>query len=212
MCLSISTEVYIHYTVASLYGSYTAFGDWCLSAFCFFEFEETMMGMRRWTWTTSASFFLVLVLVVSLGVGGSAASLRRSSSGSGLVLNPVGDDGGLGVGSGGGGEKNDTLALPLALVSQTRVAVLYDSHTLSFLLSIFFPPSSLPLSFSPYISLLPPMTDQTPFSIPISEPLPPLPLPHRPPTPTFTLSPAPVSPSPSPTTVTLSPKTLRSYA
>lgn len=63
------------------------------------------------------------------------------------MLNPIGDDSGVGVGSGGGGEENDTLALPLALVSQTRVAVLYDSHTLSFLLSIFFPPSLFPSTF-----------------------------------------------------------------
>lgn len=62
------------------------------------------------------------------------------------MLNPVGDDGGVGVGSKGGGEEDDTLALPLALVSQTRVAVLYV-----FLISPFLPPSSLLLSFSPNI-------------------------------------------------------------
>ena len=100
------------------------------------------MGMRRWTWTTSASFFLGLVLVVSLGVGGSATSLRRSSSGSELVLNPVGNGGVVGIGSGGRGEENDTLALPLALVSQTTVAVLYDSYPL--LSSLSLPPSLFP--------------------------------------------------------------------
>ena len=77
-----------------------------------------MIGTRRWTWTGTGLVFVMLVAVVSWRVGGSPAALRRSSPGSGLVLNLVGGDGG------GGSEESDTLALPLALVSQTRVAVL----------------------------------------------------------------------------------------
>ena len=61
------------------------------------------------------------------------------------MLNPVGDDGGVGVGSEGGGEENDTLALPLALVSQTRVAVLYV-----FVISPFFPFTFLLSPYFPY--------------------------------------------------------------
>lgn len=120
--------------------------------------------MRRWIWSIGDGFFLVMLVVVvvlNLGVGGRGAVVRRSSSGSGWVLNPVvGDDGGVGVG--GGGEENGTLALPLALVSRTRSAVLFVFLSLRFV----FPPFLL-LPF--YFSSLPisppvlPMTDQPLF-------------------------------------------------
>ena len=75
---------------------------------------------------------------------GRGVTLRRSSSG--LVLNPINDGGGVKVRD----EENDTLALPLTLVSRTRVTILYVFLFSSLLPSFFFPSTFLLSLHLPY--------------------------------------------------------------